>query len=77
MGGENRLFAEHLSAECRVQTSGRGSTSDEWMLRPEQSDNHWLGGLVGCAVRVSIQGTSLNGEKATADRERRMFVLAE
>lgn len=38
----HRLFAEHLTAEYRAQTSGRGRTVDEWKMRPEQSDNHWL-----------------------------------
>ena len=71
----HRLFAEHLTAEYRVQTSGRGRTVDEWKMRPEQSDNHWLDGLVGCAVGASIQGTSLLGEKASGGRALRMVVL--
>ena len=71
----HRLFAEHLTAEYRVQTSGRGRTVDEWKMRPEQSDNHWLDGLVGCAVGASIQGTSLLGEKASGGRAIRTFVL--
>ena len=71
----HRLFADHLRAEYRVQTSGRGRTVDEWKMRPEQSDNHWLDGLVGCAVGASIQGTSLLGEKASGGRALRTFVL--
>jgi hypothetical protein len=39
---EHRPFAEHLTAEYRVKTSGRGRTVDEWKLRPERSDNHWF-----------------------------------
>ncbi len=58
----HRLFAEHLTAEYRVRTEGRGRTVDEWKLRPERSDNHWLDGLVGCAVGASIQGCGLLGE---------------
>lgn len=77
--GENlthhRLLAEHLTAEYRVQTIGRGRTVDEWKMRPEQTDNHWLDGLVGCAVAASIQGTSLLGEKASGGKKLRMFVL--
>jgi hypothetical protein len=38
----HRLFGEHLSAEYRVKTEGRGRTVDEWKLRPERSDNHGL-----------------------------------
>ena len=30
-------------------------------MRPERSDNHWLDGLVGCAVAASIQGAVLPG----------------
>lgn len=71
----HRLFAEHLSPEYRVQTSGRGRTVDEWKMRPERSDNHWLGGLVGCAVGPSIQWTSLLGETASGGRAVRTFVL--
>jgi hypothetical protein len=57
----HRLFAEHLTAEYRVKTSGRGRTVDEWKLRPERGDNHWLDGLVGCAVGASMQGAVLFG----------------
>ena len=57
----HRLFAEHISAEYRVQTQGRGRTVDEWKIRPEQFDNHWLDGLVGCAVAASMQGVVLPG----------------
>ena len=57
----HRLFAEHLLAEYRMKTEGRGRTVDEWKLRPEASDNHWLDGLVGCAVGASMQGAVLPG----------------
>jgi phage terminase large subunit GpA-like protein len=57
----HRLFAEHVTAEYRVRTEGRGRTVDEWKLRPERSDNHWLDGLVGAAVAASIQGVILPG----------------
>jgi len=56
---QHRLLAEHITAEYRVKTEGRGRTVDEWKLRPERSDNHWLDGLVGCAVAASVQGSSL------------------
>jgi phage terminase large subunit GpA-like protein len=57
----HRLFAEHLTAEYRVKTEGRGRTVDEWKQRPERGDNHWLDCLVGCAVAASIQGVTLPG----------------
>lgn len=58
---QHRLFAEHLSAEYRVKTEGRGRTVDEWKMRPERGDNHWFDGLVGCAVAASMQGAVLAG----------------
>jgi phage terminase large subunit GpA-like protein len=71
----HRLFAEHLTAEYRVKTEGRGRTVDEWKLRPERGDNHWLDCLVGCAVAASIQGAVLFGTdgKAPAKRDRVSF----
>ena len=61
---QHRLFAEHLTAEYRVKTEGRGRTVDEWKIRPEQPDNHWLDCLVGCAVAGSMQGAMLFGTDA-------------
>jgi len=71
----HRLFAEHLTAEYRVKTEGRGRTVDEWKMRPERSDNHWLDCLVGCAVAASMQGVVLPGTdgQAPAKRERVSF----
>lgn len=57
----HRLMAEHLTAEYRVKTTGRGRTVDEWKLRPERTENHWLDCLVGCAVAASLQGAVLPG----------------
>jgi hypothetical protein len=56
---QHRGFAEHLTAEYRVRTSGRGREVDEWKLRPEASDNHWLDCLVGACVGASMQGVEL------------------
>ncbi len=68
----HRLFAEHITAEYRVQTQGRGRTVDEWKLRPERSDNHWLDCLVGTAVAAAIQGAALPevGRHAVPRKER-------
>lgn len=57
----HRLLADHLTAEFRVKTQGRGRVVDEWKLRPNASDNHWLDGLSGCAVAASILGVGLMG----------------
>lgn len=57
---EHRLFSDHLVAEYRVRTEGRGRQVEEWRLRPERPDNHWWDCLVGNAVAASIQGCSLH-----------------
>jgi len=62
----HRLLSEHLTSEYRVKTEGRGRVVDEWRMRPEAQDNHWLDGLVGCAVAASIQGAILPGTDAKA-----------
>jgi hypothetical protein len=58
--GGHRLFADHLTAEYRVRVEAKSRTVDEWKQRPERSDNHWLDGIVGCAVAASVQGVSLD-----------------
>jgi phage terminase large subunit GpA-like protein len=55
----HQLIAEHLTAEYRVKTVGRGRVVDEWKIRPERRDNHWLDCLVGCAVCASMLGSTL------------------
>lgn len=57
--GAHQLFAEHLSAEYRVKTQGRGRTVDEWKLKPQSHDNHFLDCVAGCAVCGSMLGASL------------------
>jgi hypothetical protein len=49
----DRLLAEHLAAEDRVETEGRGRTVDARRLRPDQSNDRRLGGFVGCAAAAS------------------------
>jgi hypothetical protein len=73
----HRLFAEHLTAEYRVRTEGRGRTVDEWKLRPERNDNHWFDGVVGCAVAASIQGAVLLGTEVQASKPSRRLKLSE
>src|SRR5690606_14582734 len=74
---QHRLFAEHLTAEYRVKTEGRGRTVDEWKIRPEQPDNHWLDCLVGCAVAGSIQGVTLFGTEAKPMVKRKRVKLSD
>jgi phage terminase large subunit GpA-like protein len=59
----HRLLSEHLTAEYRIRTSGRGRELDEWKLRPEGLDNHWLDGVVGCAVGAHMQGVTLANQE--------------
>ena len=73
----HRLFAEHLTAEYRVRTEGRGRTVDEWKQRPERGDNHWLDGLVGCAVAASVQGVVLPGTGGPVVAKRGRVSFAE
>ena len=55
----HQLIAEHLTAEYFVKTVGRGRTVNEWKLRPERNDNHWLDCLAGCAVCGSMLGATM------------------
>jgi len=73
----HRLFAEHLTAEYRVRTEGRGRTVDEWKGRPAKPDNHWFDGLVGCAVAASIQGVCLLGAPKFSQPKRQRVRFSE
>jgi hypothetical protein len=74
----HRLLAEHLLAEYRVRTEGRGRVVDEWRLRPEGFDNHWFDGVVGCAVAASMLGVVLPGtDSAGTQRPRSRVRLSE
>ena len=42
-----------------MRTQGRGRTVDEWKLKPERADNHWLDCVAGCAVCGSMLGAAL------------------
>ncbi|MBL0920916.1 MAG: phage terminase large subunit family protein [Phycisphaerales bacterium] len=69
----HRVFATHLRSEHRTRTEGRGRSVDEWKLRADGVDNHWLDCLVGCAVGASMQGVTVLGDvtKAPAAKERK------
>lgn len=53
---QHAMFADHICAEYRVRTQGRGREVDEFKLRPQRPDNHFLDCLAGNAVAASIQG---------------------
>ncbi|MBI2191965.1 MAG: hypothetical protein HYU36_08275 [Planctomycetes bacterium] len=62
-----------MTSEYRVKTEGRGRVVDEWRLRPEAQDNHWLACLVGCAVAASILVAILPGtDQHAAPRGKRV-----
>jgi len=69
--GVHDLFADHLASEYRVKTSGRGREVDEWKLRANGLDNHWLDCLVGCAVGASIAGVTMSGDQGAARTRKR------
>lgn len=75
--GIHQLLAEHLTAEYRVKTSGRGRTVDEWKLKPEHHDNHWLDCLAGCAVCGSMLGCTLPEFGAVMQKKRGRIKLSE
>lgn len=66
----HRLFADHLKAEYRVRTQGRGREVDEWKARPERPDNHWFDGLAGAAMAASMQGVILPDSGGPAEPKR-------
>ena len=69
---DHRLFADHVTAESPTRTSGRGRSVDEWRIRPDRPDNHWLDCLVGAAVAASMSGVTLPGQESQK-RERRNY----
>ena len=75
--GIHQLLAEHLTAEYRVKTSGRGRTVDEWKLKPEHHDNHWLDCLAGCAVCGSMLGCTLPEFGSVALKKKGRIKLSE
>jgi len=75
--GVHQLLAEHLTAEYRVKTSGRGRTVDEWKLKPEHHDNHWLDCLAGSAVCGSMLGCTLPEFGAVVLKKRGRIKLSE
>lgn len=64
---KHRLFSEHLTAEYRVRTTGRGREVDEWKERPDRRENHWLDCLTGCAVAASERGSMLQPRSALSE----------
>jgi hypothetical protein len=63
----HQLFADHLCAEFRIRTQGRGRTLDEWRARPGNPDNHFWDTVVGCCVAASVAGLKWDSGAAVGD----------
>jgi len=74
---QHRLFAEHVTAEYRVRTEGRGRTVDEWKLPAHKPDNHWFDCLVGSAAAASMQGGVLQASGSRQGPAKRRIKLSE
>ena len=80
--GVHQMLCDHLTAEFRVRTTGRGRDVDEWKLRPERPDNHLFDCLVGASVAASINGLKWDsgavvGEPAPPPTPRQKIKLSD
>ena len=77
--GNHRMFSEHMNAEFRIRTKGRGREVDEWKQRPERPDNHLFDCMVGCCVGASIGGATLMGtmSEGTPATKKRRYKLSD
>lgn len=66
---EHGTIAKHIHAEYPVRTKGKGREVDEWKIKPDRPDNHWLDCLVGCCVAGSVEGCKLEGERGKKSRK--------
>ena len=70
----HQMFADHLTAEYTVSTSGRGREVEQWKMHVGR-DNHWWDCLVGCAVGASLHGAQLAEMKMPEAPKRRKVSL--
>jgi hypothetical protein len=63
----HQLFADHLTSEYRVRTSGHGREVDEWRVKVGKPDNHWWDCLVGNAVAASALGVQWSAAGALGE----------
>ena len=64
------MISEHLTAEYRTRTTGRGRECDEWQQRPGRPDNHLFDCIVGAAGAASVSGVERGGV-GVSDRKHR------
>jgi len=67
----HRMLSEQLCAEYKIKVEARGRKVEEWKLRPERPDNHFLDCLIGCAVGASMQGSVMVGADGAGGARRR------
>lgn len=67
----HRMIAEHLTAEHRVRTTGRGRDLDEWKELPGR-DNHLFDCATGCMVAASYAGCRILGEAVPRNAAKRV-----
>lgn len=53
------LIAEHLLAEIRIPTEAQGRKIEEWRLKVNKPDNHYLDTLTMCCVGASMVGAKI------------------
>lgn len=56
---DHRMLADHLIAETRQPTWGRGRAVDVWSLPPHKPDNHWFDCFVGCCMLANVCGVKI------------------
>lgn len=66
----HRMIADHMTSEYPTRIEVAGKVMEEWTLRPGRPDNHWLDGVVGCAVAASVEGLSVLGGPIKEQRKR-------
>ena len=74
----HELFANHMTAEYYVRTTGRNREVNEWKQRPDHPDNHWFDCIVGCCVGASMEGAMVPGQTKSSggSRKRERISLA-
>jgi hypothetical protein len=70
---ENRLLAEHFTAERPIEVTYDGSTAVRWNQIPFR-DNDWWDCFCGCITAASVLGCKLNGD-TPIQKKTRTFVL--
>ena len=68
----HRMLADHIMAEYCIRTEGQGRTVDEWKIRPNRPENHYLDCLVGAAVAAAERGVALPGLQPPVKKRRRV-----